>query len=109
MPREDQDQHELPDEPGGEADQQGLSQRLVASELIPEPGSDDPRENPHRNGGCRPHREDLSERVLPYGRISNTLCPLRVFGVRRNVDKAISAAVGMSNLPSSKCAALPFA
>jgi hypothetical protein len=59
----------LPDEPHREADQQGLHERLVAPKLILEPRSDDPGENTHRDGGRRPHRKDLSKRVLPDGRI----------------------------------------
>ena len=38
----------------------------MASKLIPEPGSDDPGEDAHRDRRCRPHSKDLSERVLPY-------------------------------------------
>jgi hypothetical protein len=38
-----------------------------APEAGPEPGSDDPGEHAHRDGGGRPHREDLRERVLPDG------------------------------------------
>jgi hypothetical protein len=61
---QDQDQHELPDEPGGDADQERLREWVITCELIPEPGSDDPCENPHRDGRTRPHREDLSEYCL---------------------------------------------
>ena len=53
--------------PKGEQDEQGLSQWLVAPELVPEPGGDHPGENPHRDGRRRPDPEDLGERVLPDG------------------------------------------
>jgi hypothetical protein len=66
-PDKDQDQDELPDEPRREADQQRFSERVIAPELISEPRSDEPGEDAHRDGRRRPHREDLSERVLPYG------------------------------------------
>ena len=49
---------------------------LTAPELVPEPRSDDPGEDAYRNGSRRPHREDLTERVLPYGRI-----PINFFGL----------------------------
>src|SRR3954447_18554206 len=69
-PDEDQDQHELPDEARGEADEQGLSEWLVAPELVSEQGSDDPGESPHRDGRRRPDPKDLGEGVLPYPCIS---------------------------------------
>jgi hypothetical protein len=65
-PDEDHGQDELPDEPNGEAQQQGLDERRLDREQAPEQGGDDPREDGHRDGGRRPHREDLGERVLPH-------------------------------------------
>jgi hypothetical protein len=64
----------LPDEPRGEADQQGLGERLVAPKLIFEQGSDDPGEDPHWDGGGCPHPEDLSERVLPDALVPISAC-----------------------------------
>ena len=66
-PDEDHDQHELPDEPRREADQQRSGQWFVAPELVFEPGSDDPGQDSHRDGGCCPHRKDLAGGVLLDG------------------------------------------
>ena len=96
VPGEDQDQDELPHEPRGEADQQRLSEWLIAPELVPEPGGDDPGKNAHGDGCRRPHRKDLSERVLPHGGIPRAGPVLRVLHQRRTPGEAtdIAAASG---------------
>ena len=73
----------MPDEPCGEADQQRLSERLRAPELVSEPGSDDPGEHAHRDSRRRPHPKDLRERVLPYRCI-----PINFFGERLGCHSA---------------------
>jgi hypothetical protein len=60
----------LPDKSCGEEDQQRFGQWFIASDMVAEPGRNDPRENPHRDRGRRPHSKDLSERVLGDGRMS---------------------------------------
>jgi hypothetical protein len=88
-PAEDQDQDELPDEPRSDADQERFGKRVFAPKLIPEPGSDDPGEDAHRDGHRRrPDPKDFGERVLPYGFMPINLV-WRPFDQRSTLDEPI--------------------
>jgi hypothetical protein len=93
VPGEDQDEHELPDQPRREEDEQGLTQRFIAPESVAEPWGNDPRKNGHRDGGCRPHAEDLSEGVLLYAGIPDVLLR-RVFRHHCTLGRTIKRRLG---------------
>ena len=65
-PDEDDDEHELPDETGGKANEQRLYQRhvLFASEAVLESGSHEPGQRRHGEGRGSPDGQDLQKRVL---------------------------------------------
>ena len=84
----------MPDEPRGEEDEQRLTEWLIAPELVPEPGSDDPGEDAHRDGGRRPHPKDLGEGVLPYGCI-----PINCLLATRRRMPGLAGHVGLGHHP----------
>src|SRR5205823_3952591 len=56
----------VPDEPGVEADQERVGERVAAAEVMAWPGSGDPGEDAHWDGSSRPHRKDLCAGVFLY-------------------------------------------
>ena len=60
----DHDEDELPDHAGGQAEQDGLRPGARTLEDPGQPGSDDPRQRGHRQGGCGPGAEDPTTGVL---------------------------------------------
>ena len=61
LPDHDECEYDYPNEARVEANQQPFGKRLTAAELIAEPRSHDPGENPHRDTRCRPQRKNPRE------------------------------------------------
>ena len=66
-PDERHHEHELPDEPGGQRDDQCADQGAWAAQLIGEQRCGHPREQSHRQGGRGPDGDDAAESQLGQG------------------------------------------
>ena len=73
-PDERHHEHELPDEPGGQCDDQCADQGAWAAQLIGEQRCNDPREQSHGQGGCGPDPDDAAEPELGQGTLVGRCC-----------------------------------